>query len=627
MRRILGFLLAAGLAGGSAVAADAARRTVAVVLDDRSPATRALATAGIARLGGRVVHALDDVLVVDLPAGSEFRALQLAGVRQVEMNAGADRSGRGRDRSVGLAAWNAIAGGGATARDRGGSAAAEVPPDDALLPPAADLDAVRASSRFAAPAAAPGGRRFEAATSSPRGPFGATDVNTSEYLAGSVSVTIVLPESDGSVDPSTETWSADREADVVARIAAGLEWVRLQEPQAGLSFVYHLIAGRTDPRARTSYEPIRRAADPGGTTGEDLWVKQIASKLGYASGDRFTRMRAFDADTRAADGTDWAVTIFVADSLVDADGKFADGRFAYTWIGGPHMVLTYDDAAWGIDRMDMVVRHEILHSFWAFDEYAASACTCSEHRGYLDGADANCTACNPAFVPCVMITDGDAMCPATRRQIGWADLDGDGTIDVVGEDPATFLDPVTSPVCGVPALSGLATVVAPTNRNPATSTSRASISINRIAGVDVRADGAPWAAASAADGGWGLPQERFSASFAGLTAGWHHLEARAIDDHGNLQAAAAVADVAVYAPAASMGDTVRASRLASGSVQLGWSPCPGATSYRIYRASSGAGPWTAAAVAAAASWVDAAPSGPAYYQVRPVDACGAEQAP
>jgi hypothetical protein len=200
-------------------------------------------------------------------------------------------------------------------------------------------------------------------------------------------------------------------------------------------------------------------------------------------------------------------------------------------------------------------------------------------------------------------------------------------IDVVGEDPTTFLDPVPSPVCGTPSLSGLATVVAPTNRNPATGTSRASISINHITGVDVRADGASWVGAVPTDAGWGAPQDRFVASFPELGAGVHHLEARAIDDHGNLQTAAASADVAVYAPAAPMGDTVRASRLPSGAVQLGWSPCAGATSYRVYRAPSASGPWTAAAVATGASWIDGASTDPAFYQVRPVDACGTEQAP
>jgi hypothetical protein len=166
-----------------------------------------------------------------------------------------------------------------------------------------------------------------------------------------------------------------------------------------------------------------------------------------------------------------------------ADGKFADGRFAYTWIGGPHVVMTFDNQAWGIDRLDMVFRHELFHAFYAFDEYAGSGCSCSEHRGYLDGAGANCASCNGSASPCVMINNGDAMCASTRRQVGWADLDGDGLIDVVGEDPDTFLDASPAIWCSPPAIAGLASVVAPTNRNPSTVTPRASISVNEIVGV------------------------------------------------------------------------------------------------------------------------------------------------
>jgi hypothetical protein len=278
-------------------------------------------------------------------------------------------------------------------------------------------------------------------------------LNTSEFLAGSVSVNIVLVESDGSLEAPTENWSSARESEVVARIASGLEWVRLQEPQAALRFVYHVIPGRTDPRARTGYEPIRSAADPLGATGEDRWVKEVLGKLGYPSGDRFARSRAFASDTRAADGTDWAVNVFVVDSLADADGTFSDGRFAYCFIGGPHLVMTYDNQAWGIGRMDMVFRHELLHAFYAFDEYAASGCDCAAHRGYLDGPNTNCAVCNPLAASCVMIPlAGDVR--ATRRHLGWADLDGDGAIDVIGQDPDTFLDTIPASLCAAPVMSG-----------------------------------------------------------------------------------------------------------------------------------------------------------------------------
>ncbi len=64
----------------------------------------------------------------------------------------------------------------------------------------------------------------------------------------------------------------------------------------------------------------------------------------------------------------------------DADGRFSDGYFAYSWVGGPHLVMTYDNQAWGIDRMNQVLRHELLHSFFAFDEYSGSGCGCTISR-------------------------------------------------------------------------------------------------------------------------------------------------------------------------------------------------------------------------------------------------------
>jgi hypothetical protein len=302
MSRVAAVLSLLVLSVGAAFASPPSR-PVAVVLDDTSPATAAAAKAGIAALGGRVVHAFDDVLVALIPAGSEFRAYRLAGVREVVLN-GATRTSRSRGTgpSFGLAAWNAIARGSNPA-DRGRP---EPDPlgDDALMPPAVSLEAVREASRTATASRGGGHALPVMASTSSGAPFGATELNTSEFLAGAVSVNIILVESDGSIDPSTENWSPDRENEVVARIALGLEWIRAQEPQAGLQFVYHVLAGRTDLRARTGYEPIRRAANPSGSTGEDLWVKDVLAKRGYVSGDRFARSRALASDTRGADGTD-----------------------------------------------------------------------------------------------------------------------------------------------------------------------------------------------------------------------------------------------------------------------------------------------------------------------------------
>jgi hypothetical protein len=624
MSRLLAACILATVVFGAAAFAvpSPAPRPIALVLDDAAPATRAKVAAGVAALGGRVVHTFDDVLVVLLPGGNEFSAYRLPGVREVALNAVNPGSRRAAALSAGLAAWNGIAGEPKTMHRTG--PVDEPMAHDALVPPPVSLDAVRAASRMTSSVPRDGARLQEPAVIAATGaPFGATELNTSEFLAGAVSVNVILVESDGKIDPSTENWSASREGEVVARIAAGLEWVRTQEPQAALQFVYHVIAGRTDARARTGYEPIRHAADPNGSTGEDLWTKEVLARFGYTTGDRFARSRALASDTRRADGTDWAVNIFVVDSLVDGDGKFSDGRFAYCWIGGPHLIMTYDNGAWGSGRMDMVLRHELLHAFYAFDEYSGSSCTCTEHRGYLDGANENCETCNAVAGACVMIANGDAMCGATRRNLGWADLDGDGTIDVVGEDPDTFFDAMPADVCTAPVLTGLASVVAATDRNTFVGVPHPSISINRIAGVEVRADEAPWVMAESQDGTWGMPQQRFRLAFPDLPVGAHRFEARAIDNFGNTDQEPGVVQIIVQPDVSPLGDSVRADRKDAG-VAMSWDACAGANMYRVYRRSSPGAADTAVAETASTSWADPSPA-TGYYTVRPVNACGDER--
>jgi hypothetical protein len=286
--------------------------------------------------------------------------------------------------------------------------------------------------------------------------------------------------------------------------------------------------------------------------------------------------------------------------------------------------MTYDNQSWGISRMDMVFRHELLHAFYAFDEYAASACVCTDHRGYLDGANLNCEACNPTSVACVMISDGDALCQATRRQVGWADLDGDGVIDVVGEDPDTFLDAMPAEVCGPPTISGLSTVVAATNRNTYPGTTHPSISINHIAGMEVRVDGDAWSTSQSFSAAPGAPQHRFNTAALSLEPGSHHFDVRAVDDFGNRDLEPGTADVVVAPRLSALGDSVRAARAGADGLSLSWDACAGATRYRVYRRLSPLAQADVIAETQANAWsVAGALTG--YYQVVPVDACGAER--
>lgn len=87
-------------------------------------------------------------------------------------------------------------------------------------------------------------------------PFGAGFEDVSEFLLGEISVAIFFPESDGTNDPSTEDWSASREASSVSEIQNGLDWLANENPNANLSFTYHFYYGRTNPDAQTQWEPI-----------------------------------------------------------------------------------------------------------------------------------------------------------------------------------------------------------------------------------------------------------------------------------------------------------------------------------------------------------------------------------
>jgi hypothetical protein len=272
----------------------------------------------------------------------------------------------------------------------------------------------------------------------------------------------------------------------------------------------------------------------------------------------------------------------------------------------------------------MVLRHELLHAFYAFDEYGGSACTCAEHRGYLDGPNANCETCNPTAGACVMISNGDALCAATRRHLGWADLDGDGMIDVLGQDPDTFLDAMPSEVCGSPVLAGLASVVAATNRNTFGGTAHPSISVNRLAGLEFRVDGMPLAQVQMDEGDWGVPQERFRATLPLLALGSHVVEVRAVDDQGNRDPDPGSASIVVHAELAALGDSVRASRSGSAGFAMTWGPCLGATRYRVYRRPTPGAAETVVAEILSTSWADS-DTATGYFQVRPVDACGGER--
>ncbi|HHH42350.1 MAG TPA: hypothetical protein ENK56_10160, partial [Chloroflexi bacterium] len=248
---------------------------------------------------------------------------------------------------------------------------------------------------------------------------------TSEYMIGRVAVGLILPESDGSREPNQEDWTDEEIAAIRREVEAGLAWWQQREPAARLTFTVEERIG-----IPTGYEPITHPQYE-----ERLWIGEVMAQLGYEEDNYFTQVRRYVNDLRERTGADWAFAVFIVDSSADADGRFANGYFAYAYIGGPFLVMTYDNDGYGIHNMDAVLAHEIGHIFRALDQYATAGIGCEITSGYLNVETQNSQAGQCAMdLPSIMRGGispffSGAIDPYARGQIGWWDTDDDGILD------------------------------------------------------------------------------------------------------------------------------------------------------------------------------------------------------
>ena len=395
-------------------------------------------------------------------------------------------------------------------RDRG--RVRRMPPNDARFVPGRELsNRPRASAEPAA--AAPG--VFE----------------TSEFFIGSVTVTIITPESNGAIDVNRENWSAARQNTVVAKISEGLQWWKDNtHAPADLSFVYDIKHSQA-----TSYEPIHRSS-----ADEGLWIAEIMTNLGFPGSNYFTQVSNYLHNRRGQLGTDWAIAIFVVDSNNDADGEFSNGSFAYSYVNGPFTIMTYDNDSWGISGMNNVTAHENGHLWGALDEYASSGCTTSETSGYLNIANTNCENGSPTE-DSIMRNAADQtdiaypnhlVSTPARQMVGWRDSDGDGKelYDPVDTIPSVSLtpfspDPTTD---STPTYTGTAQDIA------TVSPTHPDVTINKIVSVEWRVDGGPWQAATPMDGAFDSDLESFTFTAPVLSIATHTFQARATNSVGNV---------------------------------------------------------------------------------------------
>ena len=403
-------------------------------------------------------------------------------------------------------------------------------PDDALLAP--DLPQAGLSALNAPPSLSP------------------DYYQTSEFMAGSVAVGIILLESDGRVDPSSEDWTPDERQRVFSEIVAALNWWAELEPRANLTFVYEDHFSNPLP---TRVEPITR---PYGD--QEYWITDAMNALGYnSSSNYFTLVRDYDNDLRNNYGTDWAFTIFVVDSSVDADNRFKDYYYAYAYLGGPFMALTYGNDGYGSANIDATVAHEMGHIFFALDQYYLAYQPCDRQSGYLYVENQNSQygtcASNQASIMrgSIFPYASGLIDPYAAGQIGWRDSDGDNILDPLDTPLSITIDNLTQVDDSV-TVTGLSQLEPYPTAHP----SRISVTINTLVGVRYRLDGQVWLPATAVDGAFDSTTEPYAFTIRSLSPGLHLLEVTAIDSAGNVTEPGVAQTITVVAPVSSGPETV-----------------------------------------------------------------------
>jgi hypothetical protein len=413
---------------------------------------------------------------------------------------------------------------------------------------------------------------------------------TSEYFIGRVAVGIVLPESDGSLDPSTEDWTEAERTLVLSKITAALDWWAAREPNAHLTFVYD--DGTAAPVA-TGYEPITHPY-----YFQAFWIADVMAKMGYIGLSYFDQVRSYDNALRRTYGTDWAFTIFVVDSSNDADSLFSDGYFAYAYLGGPFMVMTSGNDGYGPQNMDAVAAHEIGHIFLALDQYSTARQPCTRQSGYLGVENQNSQYCGCASnVTSIMRGQvypyrAGAVDPYARGQIGWRDSDGDGILDPM-DTTLSVTDVAYVADAGHPNVLTFSGTV---RDDPYPSPLWRSILINTIGRVQYRVAGGDWTDAQPADGAFDTYAETFTFTTPPLPSGDLPIDLRMVDTAGN-EVTQTIATVAVTDPVDAILNTTL-TRLTQQSESGGLS------SQVVY---SGQGTSTASFIAGAYYRVDNAP--------------------
>jgi hypothetical protein len=256
---------------------------------------------------------------------------------------------------------------------------------------------------------------------------------TSSYLEGTVAVGIVIVQG-----PTANLQFSDQEViKVVAEVQNGLGWYATDNPLAGIAFSYDI------QNVNLTVPPNPSAPDL-----EALWRDPAMAAIGQSAD--WNGVLSYVEDIRIRFGTRWTFCGFFT--------KYPLSWFAYASIGGPRLVMDYNNNGWGPDNIDRVFAHETGHIFGCPDEYASSGCNCGGGWGRFGIANGNCENCAAdGGVACLMKGNTFSLCGYTPSHLGWApqlavhnygydaggwrvdkhprflaDTSGDGRADIVG---------------------------------------------------------------------------------------------------------------------------------------------------------------------------------------------------
>ncbi|MCE9588992.1 MAG: hypothetical protein K8S99_00530 [Planctomycetes bacterium] len=369
-------------------------------------------------------------------------------------------------------------------------------------------------------------------------PSGQTPLNAdyranTEFMAGDVWVNIVLLNSNGQTDAKTEAnWTAAQIASVKTEVIEAMNWweatFHQQNPNSKSDLNFFVDFTYTDNPVSTKVEPINHTYSQ-----NTLWVDDFLTSVGANSASSsITDMQKYNDAQRKAHHTDWAYTVFIANSLNDTDGKFTDNYFAYTYFGGPYATLTYDNGAWGINRMGQVLAHETGHIFYALDEYSGGN-SYTMTSGYYGTQNLNAYDGNPnpgSRQASIMAEAGlqdvaypnHTSAPSTMQMLGWRDSDSDGVFDVL-DVPLTLTGSGSyNSSTGVYTFSGTSAVGTLPNQN--TYGPRLAVTTNTVDYIQYRLNGGDWVNANY----YGAYSSSVSAAVTGV-AGLNTVDFRTID--------------------------------------------------------------------------------------------------